>query len=215
MKRIVTFLLVLVLVLSLSATAFAADEIGLVEYRKRDGLSFLPGFKEGELSYPTDLFPAFKDVMPGDVLHQQVKITNKGTGPYNIVVYIKAEGSSENEALIEKLQLQVEYKDKDILYPGEEYDPTGVSDWKRLTTLSAGKSTTLDLTLTVPADLTGEEFEQTHGTVVWKFKVEEIPLDPTSPKTGDTAELMQWIAVLGVTALGMVVLFAAKKKKRA
>lgn len=206
MKRIFSVLLLLALVLSLSVLALA-DEIGLVEYRKK-GFTFLPGYQQGELNYPTDLFPELKDVMPGDVLHQQVKIVHKGSSAVNIVLYIKAEGSSENEDFIRQMQLDVAYRDKNILY---SKDATQESGWTRLGTLAPGKSAALDLTLTVPAEM-GNDFANTWGTVVWKFKVEEIPVDPTAPKTFDGSNLLLWGTVLSLS--GLFILLLARKKKK-
>lgn len=214
MKKFTSFLLALVLVFSLSVTAFAASDIGVVEYTKK-GFSFLPGYedKEADLSYPTDLFPELKNVMPGDVLHQEVKIYHKADRHVDIRVYIKAEGSNLNPDFIEQMQLQVQHKGGDILYDEPEYDATEKSGWKRLATLSHGKSATLDLTLTVPKEMDNAYADQL-GTVVWKFKVEEIPVDPDAPKTGDDSNIAVWTSVLALSAAALVVLVVAKKKRK-
>lgn len=205
MRKLVSFLLALTLVLGLSVTAFAA-ETGLVEYKKR-AFSFEPG----SLHYPTNLFPELKDVMPGDVLTQQVKISHKASSKVNIRVYIKAEGSSKNADFIRQMQLEVEHKDQNILYDGPDYDATDISDWVKLATLAPGKSTTLDLKLTVPKEM-GNEYANNLGTVVWKFKVEEIPIDTTNAKTGDGIFL--WLAVLTVSTVALGTLGILRKRKK-
>ncbi|MDO5400348.1 MAG: hypothetical protein Q4F17_05110 [Eubacteriales bacterium] len=210
MKKLISFLLALTVVLSLSLTAYA-DEIGQVVYSKK-AFSFLPGFDQGSLSYPDDLFPELKNVMPGDVLHQQVKITHKAGRGINIRVYIKAEGSDLNPEFIRQMNLQVEHKGGDILYEGDDYNAAEKSGWIKLATLAPGKSTTLDLTLTVPIDM-GNEFADTLGTVVWKFKVEEVPIDPTNAKTGDTSAIAAWTAVLTLSAAALAVLLIRKRRK--
>lgn len=207
MKRIVSFLLVLVMMLSLSVTAYAA-ETGVVEYRKKNFF-----FGPGSLHSDTDLFPELKDVMPGDHLTQQVKISHKGSKAVNIRVYIKAEGSDVNPDFIKQMALNVQYKGGDILYEADEYDATDVSGWVRLATLAPGKSCTLDLTLDVPAEMDNEYAEQL-GTVIWKFKVEEIPIDTTNAKTGDTSNITLWATVLAVSAVALVVLLIVSKKKK-
>lgn len=205
MRKITSFLLALLLVLSLSATAFAA-ETGLVEYRKQNFF-----FGPGTLNYPTDLFPEFKNVMPGDQLTQQVKIVHNAGRSYNIRVYIKAEGSNLRPEFIRQMNLNVKYKDGDILYEGPDYDATNITEWQKLVTLAPGKSADLDLTLDVPIEM-GNDFAMDEGTVIWKFKVEEIPIDTSNAKTGDN--IMTAVAVLAVSALGLiaVVLFQRKKK---
>lgn len=211
MKKMITLLWALVLLLSLSVTA-SASETGLVEYRQK-GFSFLPGYREGELHYPTDLFPELKNVMPGDVLHQQVKIVHKGSRQADIAVYIKAEGSDENADFIRQLQLEVEHKGGHILYQGESYDAATESGWQRLAVLAPGKSTTLDLTLTVPLEL-DNAYANTHGTVVWRFKAEEIPIDPTLPKTSDDSHVYLWSGALMISAAAAAMLLAAGKRKK-
>lgn len=210
MKKLTSFFLMLLLLISLSIPA-AAAEIGQVEYRAK-GFSFLPGYREGQLTYPTDLFPELKNVMPGDVLHQQVKITHKGSSAVDIVVYIKAEGSDENEEFISQLRLEVTHKDEHILYT-DPYDATKVSDWKRLVTLSPGKSTTLDLTLTVPKELSNE-FANDRGTVVWSFKVEERPTDPNAPRTYDESHLRLWLPLMALTASSLTMLLIFRRKRK-
>lgn len=203
MKKLSAFLLALGLVLAMTASAMAA-EVGVVEYKKR-AFSFGPG----SLHYPTDLFPELKNVMPGDQLTQQVKLIHRGGSNVNLRFYIQAQGSDQNADFIEKLQLEVEHKNKHLLYDAPDYDATEVSDWVKLATLNPGGTATLDLTLTVPKELDNDDAENL-GTVIWKFKVEEIPVDQANAKTGDA--ILPWVAVLvGSTA---ALAFLGYRKKR-
>lgn len=204
MRKIASFFLALILVLALSTPAQAA-ETGLVEYKK-EAFSFGPG----TLHYPTDLFPELKDVMPGDVLHQQVKIRHKGSRSHNLRLYIKAQGSDENADFIRQMQLEVEHRDGHILYDGPDYDATDLSGWVKIATLAPGKSATLDLKLTVPKEM-GSEYADNLGTVVWKFKAEEIPISPEGPKTGDFIGI--WVTVLIFSGAALMFFIIRKKLK--
>lgn len=204
MRKPVSLLLAMMLVLSLSAQALA-DEIGLVEYKKQT-FSFGPG----SLHYPTDLFPELKNVMPGDVLTQQVKLVHRGSRSVNIRLYMKAEGSNKNADFIEKLRLETKHKGGSILYDGPDYDAADPSGWVKLATLAPGKSITLDLKLTVPKKLSNE-YAQAFGTVVWRFKAEEIPVGSDGPKTGDG--ICVWITVLTLSTAALILLGVRQKHK--
>lgn len=71
MKRTVSLILVLWMLLSVVVMASAAN--GLVVY---DGNAREFVFAPGSEYSPTDLFPDFKDVMPGDRLTQQITLRN-------------------------------------------------------------------------------------------------------------------------------------------
>lgn len=205
MKKITSLLLALLLLLSLSATAFAAGEVGVVEYKQRYFL-FGPGYA----NYPTDLFPELKNVMPGDELTQDIKIVHKGNSRVNIRVYMRAVGSENfNWELIDQMDIYVEHKDANILY--DEGNANLDSDWIRLGTLAPGKSTNLTVHLEVPIDM-GNEFAEDLGTVVWEFMVEEIPISDNA-KTGDDSNIALWATLLVVSAAAVVVLLILKKRK--
>lgn len=220
MKKLISFLLALTMILSFSIAAYATDDVGVVEYRQKHFF-----FGPGSLYSDTDLFTDLtKGVMPGDEVHQQVKIYHNGSQNVNIRVFIKAEGSDLNADFIEKMNLQVEHKNGDILYDGDDYDATAANEeWTQLATLAPGKATTLDLTLTVPIDMS-DEFADHIGTVVWKFKVEEIPIDPNSPneegtidpnspQTGDNRNFTGWAAVLFISGASLAALLFTRKRR--
>ena len=81
MKKIITLLTVLVLVLSSVLPVYAAD--GKVSY---DGKAKEFIFAPGSDYSPTDLFSNFKDVMPGDTLTQKIKVK----------IYIRSLGAHED-----------------------------------------------------------------------------------------------------------------------
>lgn len=84
-KRISALLLLVLLLAAMPATAFAADSV--VSFNgKLLGLGFQPGS-----GYTlTDLFDNFKNVMPGDVLEENITVQNNATDCSYIKVYLKA-----------------------------------------------------------------------------------------------------------------------------
>ena len=133
-KRIVSMLAALVLMLGLALPVSAAE--GNVTYQGDSGkFVFAPGS-----SYSlTDLFPNFKDVMPGDTLTEQILIKNDTSNKVKIKVYMRSLGAQENtDDFLSQMNLTVEQKDDSILFaaPANETaqltDPTGhrYSRWR-------------------------------------------------------------------------------------
>ena len=75
MKRIVIFCLLVMLAMSMALPAYAAN--GQVSYLS-DAEKFF--FEPGTNYSPTDLFPDFKDVMPGDSIQQRILVKNDRPG---------------------------------------------------------------------------------------------------------------------------------------
>lgn len=84
LKRISSLALALTLVMALALPAAAAT--ASVTFNSKKSISFAPG--SGYTA--TDLFPDFKNVMPGDTLYQTVTITNKVKDASYLKVYMKA-----------------------------------------------------------------------------------------------------------------------------
>ena len=96
MKKLSCIVLIAVMLLTLSVTAFAD---GRVTY---DGSAREFIFAPGSEYSPTDLFTDFKNVMPGDSITQKVTIDNKVEKNVKIKVYMRALGAVEgSEELVE------------------------------------------------------------------------------------------------------------------
>ena len=90
-NKIAALLLVLAMLLSLSITAFAADST-ITFKGAQDGFEFQPGSEYTA----TDLFDAFKDVMPGDELTETIQVKNAATDCDYIKLYMRAVIHDEN-----------------------------------------------------------------------------------------------------------------------
>jgi len=219
MKKVFSMILCLLLVVSLASPAFAASHLpapqdATVNYNsRRHEFTFGPGSRYSA----TDLFPNFKNVMPGDEVSQTITVSHKFGTSVNARIYVRAKGSVENKALLDQLKLTVEYKKDTIMYkaPDQEQASYGISEWANLGTFRPGASQKMTVTLHVPIEL-GNEFADEMGKLQWEFMVEEIPIDTTNPKTGDLPYVMMCGGVLVVSgaALCCLLFFALRKKKR-
>lgn len=84
MKSVFSSILILLLLIVLSATAFAAPST--VTFQDGQLIVFAPG----SVYTTTDLFDNFKDVMPGDVLSEEITIRNNADDCDYIKVYMRA-----------------------------------------------------------------------------------------------------------------------------
>ena len=101
-KKLLSVLLAVVMLLSITSTAFAA---GTVTY-DGDAKKFI--FEPGSKYSPTDLFSDFKGVMPGDSITQKVFIKNDVANDVKIRLYIRSLGAKEgSEDFLSKLNLRV------------------------------------------------------------------------------------------------------------
>jgi len=211
MKRIAYFLLSLVLALSLTVPALALD--GQVIYTQNSKkFIFLPGGKES----PTDLFPEFKDVMPGDKLEQKILLKNDISNNCKVKVYMRALGAHPNsKEFLSQLQLTVHKGTDTELFKASADATAQLSDWVYLGTLYSGGQCELSAVLDVPVTL-DNQFKQMIGFLDWEFAVEELPIEPTDPeppKTGDETPVWLWLSLLAVSACAIIVLIAVRKKK--
>ena len=83
-------------------------------------------------------------------------------------------------------------------------------------TLYSGGEVNLDVTLTVPTELSNE-FKNQIGYLDWEFMVEEFPVDPDDPDpplTGDPVNLPLLIGgLVGSAAMFMILLLWRRKRQ--
>lgn len=193
MKKFILFFLTLFLLRPLSAEASS-----VTFQSKENGFSFAPGSSYS----PTDLFPGFKDILPGDRLTDTVVLKNTSNIPLQVT--FQALGGEEDTALLSNLSLEVTAARQVV------FDDTAdkASDPAVLGILQPGSSLVLELMLEVPLTL-GDEFQKARGDVLWVFRAEEVP--DTLTQTGQSLDLILWCGLFGGCALLTGMLLWRKK----
>lgn len=202
---------VLLLILALGPLASAA---GSVTY-DGDANDFL--FAPGSRYSPTDLFPGFKNVMPGDTLTEQILIKNDTSHKVKIKIYMRALGAQENtQEFLSQMQLTVRQAGDSILFAGPADAQVPLHGWIYLGTVYSGGEIPLDVTLEVPITM-GNEFQDQIGYVDWEFKIQKLPIhpsDPRPPQTGDQG-IALYICLMICSLTALVLLLFIRRKKQA
>ena len=215
MKRFARFctgLMVLIMVFSLTMTAYAA---GSVTY-DGDANKFI--FDPGTKNSPTSLFENFQNVMPGDTLTEQILVKNDTSNKVKIKVYMRSLGAQENtDDFLSRMNLTVKQKNDTILFAAPADETAQLTNWVYLGTVYSGGETTLNVTLEVPISM-GNDYQNKIGYIDWEFKVEELPIDPSDPKppqTGDTSNIFLYSGLMVFSLVALIILlFAGKRKKQ-
>ena len=210
MRKALILFTILAVLLSVASSVSAA---GTVTY---DGTARKFIFEPGSNHSPTDLFPDFKNVMPGDSLTQKILIRNDRSNEVKIKLYIRSLGAQQDtDDFLSQMNLTVKQNGDSIMFAAPANETAQLTDWVYLGTIYSGGEITLDVTLDVPTTM-GNEFQEQIGFVDWQFKVEELPVeptDPTSPKTGDNFSLPLYIGLMVFSLTGLFVLLLTKKRK--
>ena len=215
MKKVITLLVVLILSLSSVLPVYATD--GKVSY---DGNAREFIFEPGSEYSPTDLFPNFKGVMPGDTLTQKITVKNDVSNNVKVKIYIRSLGAHENSAeFLSQLSLKVQKSEDNemaYMFDAAANETAQLTDWVCLGTLYSGGEVNLDVILDVPLEL-DNEFQNEIGYLDWEFKVEVFPVeqaDPDAPYTGDNSNIGLYIAIMLCSLIMIIILLVWRKKKR-
>lgn len=229
MKKTVSILLAVMLMLSLSVAAFAADEEDPVVV---DGSVVYVGGSDKFIYTPamtdhtaTDMFnEGFKNYMPGDVVKGFVGVGNLKDKNLSYTIQMRAvahdkennpltvdETVDRNTEFLSVFYLEV--KDRttekvifnDMPWVGD-VDPE--ENWITIGTFKKGQGTTLELTLTSDIEKMDNEFANRIGEVDWQFRVIEIP----NPNTGDNSRLTLYVALCGLSVMAMGAVLVLNKK---
>lgn len=214
MKRFI--LCVLTLMLALSFTAYA--ENGKVTYSGNSGgFIFAPG---SEYS-PTDLFPNFKDVMPGDTVAQTITVKNNADEKVKVEIYLRALGAHEDSVeFLSKLGLKVQKSESNemaYMFDAAADETAQLTDWVCLGTLYSGGEVNLNVILDVPVEL-DDPYQYQIGYLDWEFMIEEYDVEPDDPKpplTKDTAQDWLWIIVaVGCVFVLLLMWFDVRRREK-
>lgn len=181
-KAVFSLVLMLLIVISLSSTAFAAAP-SITFKGFTSGFDFQPGSEYTE----TDLFNSFKNVMPGDTVTETITFTNSASDCDFVNLYMRAEAHDETAnplspkvaeketvaamtEFLSKLSMKV-WNGTELIYDAAPNELGGLGSNKFLGTFRSGETATLKVELSVPIDL-DNKFADRIGEVDWIFHVE-------------------------------------------
>ncbi len=181
-KKSISFILMLLLVMSFATTAFAADS-SITFTGFSSGFEFQPGSEYTE----TDLFGSFKNVMPGDTVTETITFTNSATDCDFVNLYMRAEAHDETDnplspkvaeketvatmtEFLSKLSMKV-WNGTELIYDASPDQLDGLESNKFLGAFRTGETATLKVELSVPIEL-DNKYANRVGEVDWIFHVE-------------------------------------------
>lgn len=172
-----------------------------------------------------DLFPAFKDLMPGDVREQRIEVRATGVKS-QVRVFVRAVVDHETANILSPIALTARMGDASAGWlqtgtPGSVFAyPTQVA------TFTGDGSTVLNLRLSVPTTV-GNELADSNKTIRWEITAEDdgekIPVQSAGSKkpgllglvaTGDsTLTLLLVLLTLAIIAFIAAVLLSRRDKR--
>ncbi len=248
-RKALSLLLALVMAFSLVCfTAAASEDVPTVIYDGREeefrfeNVEVYEHTEEGAHDHPqnVDLFRDMKDVFPGDVYAETIKVGVENLGGKSVKLYLRAENPNEDfETLMGAGNeaapvLWVQYDD--VVYNAKLGEGIQLGKFR-----SNKDEAEITVTLEFPLEA-GNELQGLIAEIDWVFTAEvyatgdiddpeEIPDDPipttppeeppviipeppvptTPPKTGDAS--MLWLALAALSGAGLVFLLMTGKKK--
>ena len=211
MRRLARRSLILLLAVNMFALiAVNASAVGTISY-VGDTEKFV--FSADSNQHPTNLFSEFQNVMPGDVLKEQITVRNDAKNGVKIKLYLRSFGAQAGtEDFLSKLKLSVAQKDGSELFSAPASETAGLTDWTYLGTVYSGGEVKLEVTLKVPVEL-DNSYQNMAGYLDWEFMAEELPVeetDPDLPATSDTLYFVHYLMLFGVSVLSIVLLMTKK-----
>ena len=204
MKKMTRLAIAMIMMFAVTIPVLAKD--GNVIYSGDSG-NFI--FAPGSEYSPTDLFPEFKDVMPGDTLTQ--KIVVKNNAKKSVKISMRALGAHEDSKdFLSKLNLYVEKVTDTPLFEAPADQTAQLTEWRQIGVLAAGGEAELMVGLQVPTSL-DNNYKKLVGYLDWEFMVEEI--DDGSTQTGDASKGWLWVAGVGTSAALIVIILIVRKRK--
>lgn len=140
--------------------------------------------QSGSTYTATDLFDAFKGIMPGDKLTEELVFRNADKESDYVKLYFRTEFHGEEkwgetaesmQDFLSRLTMRI-YHGETLLYEGAADENGAVAENVPLGSLKYNEEIALRVELEVPADLENEYAERA-GEVDWIFLAEEISLE--------------------------------------
>lgn len=213
-RQFANWLAMTVLLLCCVMPVFAADSN--VTY-SGDAGKFI--FTPGSEYSPTDLFPNFKDVMPGDSIVQPITVKNDASNRVKVKIYMRALGAhADSVEFLSQLRLRVEKSEENTMaymFDAAAHETAQLTEWVCLGTLYSGGEVNLNVILDVPVEL-DNAFQQQIGYLDWEFMIEEYEIestDPESPNTGDDFQTWIWLGLLVISLVAILLLVLARKRR--
>lgn len=169
-----------------------------------------------------DLFPEFKNVVPGDNIEQTIKVRVENTDA-PVTVYLSAEGGEDTgRELFQDVMLKVEAGGKTVSEAPLSGDGR-LGEGVELFTFNAPGEQSLDVTLSVAPEA-GNELMDAMTSVRWTFTVQDYDNGgaqqgmgsgsvQSSAQTGDATDTRPWTAGV-VCCAGIAAGTVILKKKR-
>lgn len=175
-----------------------------------------------------DLFPAFKDLMPGDTREQSIKIEAKGVQG-QVSIFVRAVVDEDAARALEPISLTAAVSTAPSSGLPETGTPASVfAQTAKIATFASDGNVTLDLRLSVPTSV-GDELADASKTVRWEITAEddsgELDAIPASPEparksifsqltqTGDSIAVGVLVAVLIIAAIGIALAVWRRNKR--
>ena len=175
-----------------------------------------------------DLFPAFKDLMPGDTREQSIKIEAKGVQG-QVSIFVRAVVDEDTARALEPISLTAAVDTGPSSGLLETGTPASVfAKTAKVATFAVDGNATLDLRLSVPTSV-GNELADASKTIRWEIMAEddsgELDAVPARPEpawksifsqltqTGDSIALGALVAVLVIAAIGIALAVWRRNKR--
>ena len=173
----------------------------------------------------SDLFPAFKDLMPGDVREQKIEVRATGVKS-QVRVFVRAVVDSETAHLLSPITLTATLGDTSAGWLQTGTPSSVFASPTQVATFTSDGSTVLNLQLSVPTSV-GNELADANKTIRWEITAEDdgekIPARPAGTNkpgllglaaTGDsTLALLLTLLTLAIIAF-MAAIFLSRRNKR-
>ena len=190
-SKLFSLLMAVMMVMGLSTASLAADTVTEVKFAGGDksGEEFQiinDGVKVGE----TDLFANFKNIVPGDVLTQEIKLSNASDYDYIIVSMKAVLHDEENNPVIKEvsdsdkwksyeamnnflsqLTMEVVSPEGEVIFSSKPNELGGLAEFVKLGRINKEESKNITAKLTVPIEM-GNEFASMIGEIDWIFHID-------------------------------------------